>query len=119
MMRKNIKKYCPKYNKLSDVGSHFRANCLADSHCSAFILRPVFRNLWGGALNRFWPPLGHTWFDFVDFLEDSNNTNTFVTKKQRFQSNKWHQPHLKKNKQGFKKNIPTTDPNKSFVDFVV
>ena len=46
IMRKNIETYYPKYSKLSDFGSHFGTNCLADSRCGAFCLRPVFQNLW-------------------------------------------------------------------------
>ena len=40
---------------------------------------------------------GHPWSDFLDS----------VLKK----SNKWHQPHLQKNKQGLKNTIPLINPN--------
>ena len=43
----NIDKYYPQYAKLSDLGSYFGVSCLNLSSSSAFVLRPIFRNLCG------------------------------------------------------------------------
>ena len=62
-----------KYAKLSDVGLHFEAGCLIDSWVARFLLRPVFRKLWGYPLGPILTSLRHTWSDVRDCLEDVSN----------------------------------------------
>ena len=47
MMRKNIENDHQQYRQPCDLGSHIGACCMILSRCGAFVLRPVFRNLWG------------------------------------------------------------------------
>ena len=73
MMWKNIETHHPQYAKLSNVSSDLGASCIRLLRGSAFFSRPVFRNLWGYPLGTpldRCEPLGHTWPDFVTFLED-------------------------------------------------
>ena len=95
MMRKNIEKCSPKYALVSDCGYHFGTIFVNLSYGSAFCLRPVFRNLWGvPPWTDLGLPCGTLGPSFWIFWKIPL---ALFCKSQRFQSNKWHQPHLQKN----------------------
>ena len=114
MMPTNIGNYHP---ELSEFGSHFRTSCLALSWSSAFVSRPVFRNLWGVPLGPIWPPLRHPWSDCVTFLKYVGSKFAPNFKESRATNATNHT--CNKNKQGLTKSIPINNPNESCFTFVV
>ena len=92
MMRKKIETYYPNYANISNSGSSFGRSCLNLSRSSAF-----FNDLFFGTSRRY--PLGpipaspgapcsiSSTFGKISGAKSSSQI-------ERFQSNKWHQPHL-------------------------
>ena len=66
---------------------------------------PLWRLVFGTSGGYPWTDFGLPW----------GTLGPICSKFQRLQDNKWHQPHLQTNKQEFKKTIPITNPNKSFL----
>ena len=117
MIRGSIEKYHPTYANLSDLGGPLGASSLQDSCGSAFFLRPVFQNLWGRGPHG--SMLASPRAPLVRCSSLKKNEKQTCSKIQRFQINKWHQPHLQNNKQGLKTTLPIINLRKSFVTFVV
>ena len=65
-------------------------------------VRPVFRNLGGDSLDRFWHPLERLWSNFLDILEEFSNSfaPTFKDTNQMAPNGTNHT--FKKNEQGLK-----------------
>ena len=59
--------------------------------------------LGGTLLDTFWPPMGHPWFDFVDFLQDFTSKIDPKFKDSRATTGTNHT--FNKNKQGFPNNF--------------
>ena len=105
----------PKYSMFTDFGVHFGTMCMFVSRGGAFCSRCVFfENLGGTPLDRFWPPLGHPWFEFVDFWKVLIEL-LLQTSKVPVQRRELTTPSQQK-KHGFKQ-IPIISPNKSCFTF--
>ena len=117
MMRENIEKYHQQYRQPCDLGSHVGAICMIVSRGGAFFLRPVFRNLWGVPLDQFWPPLGHPWSEFVDFLQDFKSKIGPKFKDSRATNGTSHT--FKKTSKDSQTTLPIISSSKSLFTFVV
>ena len=90
----------------SSFGSHFGASCLVDSRASAFFCDLFFRASGGVSA---WTDIdlpGAPLAAFLDFVDDVGSKFARNVEDSRaayrYFVNKWHQPHLLKNKQGVK-----------------
>ena len=106
MMRINIRKNHPKHAKLSDVGSRLGAFCLRVSASARFVFDLFFGTSGGYPLGPMLvspgAPLVRCCILFGRFQDPINS------KFQRFQSNKLHQPHLKKKQAKISKHLYRT-----------
>ena len=89
--------------RLQMLVSRNEANCLVDSWPGAFVCNLLFGSSEGAPLDRFWTPLEHPRFVFLDLFNDMNNHLTRIVQDFRatfrYFINKWCQPYLQQNKQ--------------------
>ena len=117
-MRGNIEKYHQKDRQPCDLGSHFGASCMADSKGGAFFFATCFSEPLGGTpLDQFWPPLGHPWSDFVDFLQDFRSKSGPKFKDSRATNSTNHT--FKKTSKDSQTTLPIISSSKSLFTFVV